>query len=90
MPSQRKNKPHNNERNKTMLAVQVSPRKKLFVSFCPDTEPNKGGYYCQVYADSDMEFELDNFTISKSELRGATDSLKLAYRIANGRVKAMF
>ena len=67
-----------------------SKKKKVFVSFLPDTEPNKGGYYCQVYADSEMEFELDNFTISRFELRGATDSLKLAYRIATERVKVMF
>lgn len=73
-----------------MLAVQVSPRKKVYVSFTEDTFPNKGGYYCQVYGDVDMEFELDNFTISRFEISGAEDKLKRAYLIASGRVKAMF
>lgn len=72
-----------------MLAVQVSPRRRVYVSFTDDTHPNKGGYFCQVYQDEDMEFEIDNFVIQSASLKGAEDKLKRAYIIANSTVKSM-
>lgn len=77
-----------------MLAVQVSPRRKVWVSFCDDTFPNKGGYYCQVYNDPNCEDEIDNFVIGKNEIpMSVTDGnerRKKAMVIANQRVKYMF
>jgi len=73
-----------------MLKVQLSPRRKVYVTFCDDTFPNKGGYYCQIYGDENLQWELDNFVIHNNELAGAQDRLKKAYIIANFRVKTMF
>ena len=77
-----------------MLAVQVSPRRKVWVSFCNDTHPNKGGYFCQVYNDPNCEDEVDNFVIHKSQISPAitdeNERRKKAMVIANQRVKMMF
>ena len=40
----------------------------LFISLCDDVEPNKGGYYCEVYLDEDGITEFDNFVIHKEDL----------------------
>ena len=40
----------------------------LFISLCDDVEPNKGGYYCEVYLDEDCITEFDNFVIHKEDL----------------------
>lgn len=74
-----------------MLSVKVNSVRKVYVSFCDDTHPNKGGYFCQVYEDENMEKEIDNFVIHANELRGLTGTEKLhaAYKIANRLVKQM-
>ena len=36
---------------------------KVWVSMTNDCDENKGGYFCQVYADEDMEIEIDYFCI---------------------------
>ena len=48
-----------------MLSVQITPRRKKYVSFIEDTIPNKGGFFCKVYDDPNGEFESDCFTIFK-------------------------
>ena len=77
-----------------MLAVQVNSKRKVWVSFCDDTFPNKGGYYCQVYNDPNCEDEVDNFVIHKNEIRPSitddNERRKAAMVIANQRVKSMF
>lgn len=40
----------------------------LYVSSTPDCDENEGGYYCQVYLDEDMEYEIDDFCIHPEEL----------------------
>ena len=40
----------------------------LFISLCDDVEPNKGGYYCEVYLNEDCISEYDNFVIHKEDL----------------------
>ena len=40
----------------------------LYISLCDDVEPNKGGYYCEVYLDEDGITEFDNFVIHKEDL----------------------
>lgn len=40
----------------------------LFISLCDDVEPNKGGYYCEVYLNEDGITEFDNFVIHKEDL----------------------
>lgn len=40
----------------------------LFISLCDDVEPNKGGYYCEVFLDEGGVEEFDNFVIHKEDL----------------------
>ena len=72
-----------------MLSVKINDRKKVYVSFCDDNGINKGGYFCQIYEDENLQYEIDNFVIHAEELRGLTGTEKLhaAYKIANTRVK---
>ena len=76
-----------------MLSVQITPRRKKYVSFIEDTIPNKGGFFCKVYEDPNGEFESDCFTIHNYEVKNTetkTDKLKLAYKIATNKVKTMY
>jgi len=73
-----------------ILKVQVNKRTALYVTFTEDTKPNKGGYYCQVYADPDLKYELDGFTIENSILHGLADPMARAKVVANSKVKAMY
>ena len=79
--------------NKNMLAVQVSPRRKVWVSVEEDTFPNKGGYFCKVFDDPNGESLVDSFTISKNEIpmsiTDGNERRKKAMVIANQRVKYM-
>jgi len=73
-----------------LLAVNVTPRKRVYVDFTPDTHPNKGGYFCEVYLDPDKEFKYDEFTIQANLLRNTTEREKLARSVANEKVKSLF
>lgn len=76
-----------------MLSVQISPRRKKYVSFIEDTAPNKGGYFCRVYDDPNAEFESDYFTIHNYEVKNSAtkaDKLKLAYKVATNKVKLIY
>jgi hypothetical protein len=72
-----------------MLRVDITKSKSVYVTFCDDTHPNKGGYFCQVYADENCEFEIDNFVIHRNELPNVSgnERLKQAEKIANSRTK---
>lgn len=73
------------------LGVQVSPRKKVFVTFEEDTFPNKGGYFCQTYYDLELEFPTNiSFTIPKRDVCGFEDRLKQAKVLAAEKVKRIF
>lgn len=39
----------------------------LYVTFCDDVIPNAGGYFCQVYTDRDLDYEIDCFCIHPYE-----------------------
>lgn len=41
--------------------------RKLRIDYCEDCDPNVGGYYCQVYRESD-EAQIDDFCIHPDEL----------------------
>lgn len=41
--------------------------RKLRIDYCEDCGPNAGGYYCQVYRESD-EAQIDDFCIHPDEL----------------------
>lgn len=69
-----------------MLAVQINKKQKLYVTFEDDTKPNRGGYYCQVYADEKCEYKIDDFTIHNSRLEGVENKMKRACVIANSVV----
>ena len=75
-----------------MLKVQVNKRTTLYVSFCEDTQPNKGGYYCQVYADPELECQVDDFVVHNYQLRGLNENekKKRACVIANSVVKGRY
>lgn len=51
-----------------MYKVYTKNEIALFISLCDDVEPNKGGYYCEVYLDEDCITEFDNFVIHKEDL----------------------
>ena len=54
--------------------------KKVYISFCDDVGENKGGYYCQVYADSNCDNEIDNFVIQAEDVKaGLTDQRVTEY-----------
>lgn len=70
-----------------MLAIQVSPRRKLYAKFTEDTFPNRGGFYCEVYKTDDECFPAGSFTIDKSVCRG--DIFK-ARKYASDTIKRTF
>ena len=70
--------------------VQVNKRTTLYLTLTEDTKPNKGGYFCQVYADPELKCELESFTIENSVIRGADNPINRAKVVANSRVKAMY
>ena len=45
----------------------------LTISITPDCGVNDGGFYCQVYSDSDMTNEVGDFCIHKSEIEENPD-----------------
>ena len=53
-----------------MVAVQVSPRTKLYYNMVEDTFPNKGGFYCKVYRDNTTDFPFGEFVIDKNLTKG--------------------
>lgn len=77
-----------------MLAVQLSPRRKVWVSVEEDTFPNRGGFFCEVFDDPNGKSLVDSFTIGKNEIpMSITDGYerrKKAMVIANQKVKYMF
>lgn len=46
--------------------------RKLRIDYCEDCGPNRGGYYCQVYRESD-EALIDDFCIHPDELSEGSD-----------------
>lgn len=46
--------------------------RNLRIDYCEDCGPNAGGYYCQVYRESD-DAQLDDFCIHPDELTDRTD-----------------
>ena len=51
-----------------MIKVTTKNGVDLFISLCDDVEPNKGGYYCEVYLEDDDCLGIDNFVIHKEDL----------------------
>lgn len=46
---------------------------KVYISTTPDYGENLGGYYCQVYKDEDMDYQVDDFCIHTDDC-DCTDS----------------
>lgn len=42
---------------------------KVFVTLTDDCGENKGGYFCQVYADENFENEIDFFTLHHEDCK---------------------
>ena len=42
--------------------------KGFYITYTEDCEENLGGYFCQVYADKKLDYEIDYFCIHKEEL----------------------
>lgn len=51
--------------------------KGFYITYVEDICENTGGYFCQVYLDSNFDFEIDNFCIHKEDLisKGIEDSI---------------
>ena len=42
--------------------------KDFYITYTKDCCENKGGYFCQIYLDSNLDYEVDNFCIHAEEL----------------------
>lgn len=51
-----------------MIKVTTQNGLDLFIGLFDDVEPNKGGYYCEVYLDEGDCLDIDNFVIHKEDL----------------------
>lgn len=51
-----------------MIKVTTKNGLDLFIGLFDDVEPNKGGYYCEVYLDEGDCLDIDNFVIHKEDL----------------------
>lgn len=40
---------------------------RVYVTFTPDVEPNKGGLYCETFTDDRMEEKIDDFCIHSGD-----------------------
>lgn len=45
-----------------MITREIN-NKTVYITFCDDIDENAGGYFCQVYADSELTEEIDSFAI---------------------------
>ena len=73
-----------------MIAAKDKGGNTVYVTFCDDTEPNKGGYYCQIYSDYNLDDEVDNLVIHNSWLSGAKDKLRVAEKIATQMISDVY
>ena len=46
----------------------------VWISRVEDCGENKGGYFCQVYADENMEYEIDYFCIHPEDCDCSNDN----------------
>lgn len=51
-----------------MIKVTTKNGLDLFIGLFDDVDPNKGGYYCEVYLDEGDCIDIDNFVIHKDDL----------------------
>lgn len=51
-----------------MIEATTSKGTKVYVTATDDCGDNKGGLYCQIYADENIQRELDNFVIHREWL----------------------
>lgn len=51
-----------------MIKVTTKNGLDLFIGLFDDVDPNKGGYYCEVYLDEGDCLNIDNFVIHKDDL----------------------
>ena len=72
-----------------MIRVDITKRRVAYVNAIPDTSPNKGGYYCQVFHDPNGEFEMGSFTLSKNQFTQNHTKEQLVRAVTN-RVKQDF
>lgn len=56
----------------SLLGSNRMQYRNLRIDYCEDCGPNAGGYYCQVYRESD-EAQIDDFCIHPDELNDGTD-----------------
>ena len=51
----------------------------VYVTCTDDCEPNEGGYYCEVYADEDLMYDLDFFCVHPEDCDCSDDNAVEAY-----------
>ncbi len=66
-----------------MITTKTKKGTKVYVTSTEDCDENEGGLYCQIYADSELENELDDFCIHKDELENNTFE-RIAKEYVNG------
>lgn len=72
-----------------MITARTAKGTQVWVSFCDDCGCNKGGFFCQVYADEDLQCELDYFVIDAEEVKNAPCPYSAAERLATEYVEAI-
>lgn len=71
-----------------MLRVDITSRRTVFFQMTPDTHPNKGGYYVEVFDGNDTSCRmLLNFTIRRESIAGTDNRDNRARIYAVDRIK---
>ena len=46
-----------------MIETKDMAGQTIYITYIDDCEPNEGGYYCETYADEDLDQKIDDFCI---------------------------
>lgn len=72
-----------------MITTKTTKGTQVWVSFCDDSGCNKDGFFCQVYADEDLECELDYFVIDAEDVKNSPCPYYTAERLATEYIQAI-
>lgn len=76
-----------------LLGIKVSPKQTVYLKMEEDNGINRGGYYCQLFADKveSEDMRIDHFTIRRERLSGdATSRANQARKICVDKAKEIF
>jgi len=72
-----------------MFRVEVTKSKTYWFNLTPDNGINRGGFFCEVFADNTTDFKLGEFTINRTSLPIAGNLAKAA-KFAEDKIKREF